>query len=336
MFQMMEKLRDNPLIGIQEDSRLVELQFGNFQDERMSDYKAEKYRYGYFFYRFPNGESGLDVYNRVTSFIGSLFREWQNIEQVSSEHKQMESLREVMQSESEVVQDNRCCKDNESVAPKNSSEDAEEPCVMEDLTVVLVTHGLALRLFLMRWFHFTVHQFEESANPANCAVIVMERKSSADLYLQQHSADLTSHYLHQHHHHKSASSYYFELTEESKKKLKFYRPCELAANSVASAGTEARAPGVAKTESLEEEVISPLSPRSSNSDKRLAALHPGNRVNNYLLRTTAVTHTTTSNTLSSQTLDSEGELDAPPLRWAEDHLRADLAAEIVYDRKIIA
>jgi hypothetical protein len=27
-----------------------------------------------FYYRFPQGESGLDVYNRVTSLIGSLFR----------------------------------------------------------------------------------------------------------------------------------------------------------------------------------------------------------------------------------------------------------------------
>lgn len=26
-------------------------------------------------------------------------------------------------------------------------------------TLVLVTHGLALRIFLMRWFHWTVEQF---------------------------------------------------------------------------------------------------------------------------------------------------------------------------------
>ena len=40
---------------------------------------------------------------------------------------------------------------------------------------VIVTHGMTIRLFLMRWFHWTVEQFELLANPANCEMIIMER-----------------------------------------------------------------------------------------------------------------------------------------------------------------
>jgi broad specificity phosphatase PhoE len=43
---------------------------------------------------------------------------------------------------------------------------------------VMITHGTAIRLFLMRWFHWTVEEFEELANPKNCQVIVMERNEN--------------------------------------------------------------------------------------------------------------------------------------------------------------
>lgn len=40
---------------------------------------------------------------------------------------------------------------------------------------VLITHSLAIRLFLMRWFHLTVEQFEEMRSPANGALVVLEQ-----------------------------------------------------------------------------------------------------------------------------------------------------------------
>ena len=43
------------------------------------------------------------------------------------------------------------------------------------VNLVLVTHGLALRIFLMRWFHWTVEEFEEVYNPDNAQPIVLER-----------------------------------------------------------------------------------------------------------------------------------------------------------------
>jgi hypothetical protein len=44
-----------------------------------------------------------------------------------------------------------------------------------DVNVIIVTHGLTLRLFLMRWYLFTVEDFERSSNPSNCQLIVMNR-----------------------------------------------------------------------------------------------------------------------------------------------------------------
>lgn len=40
--------------------------------------------------------------------------------------------------------------------------------------VLIVTHGMLIRLFLMRWFHWTVEEFEEYANPKNCQIVIME------------------------------------------------------------------------------------------------------------------------------------------------------------------
>jgi len=37
-------------------------------------------------------------------------------------------------------------------------------------SLVLVTHGLALRVFLMRWFHWSVDQFLDVYNPPNAEV----------------------------------------------------------------------------------------------------------------------------------------------------------------------
>ena len=51
---------------------------------------------------------------------------------------------------------------------------------MADLNLVVVTHGLTLRLFLMRYFHLSVGQFEQSFNPGNAELVVMERRANAD------------------------------------------------------------------------------------------------------------------------------------------------------------
>lgn len=66
------------VIGVREECRIREQDFGNFQvEERMKVVKETRARFGRFFYRFPEGESAADVFDRVSSespllFVGSL------------------------------------------------------------------------------------------------------------------------------------------------------------------------------------------------------------------------------------------------------------------------
>jgi len=39
---------------------------------------------------------------------------------------------------------------------------------------VLVTHGLTIRLFIMRFFHLTVEDFEQMTAPKNCDLVILE------------------------------------------------------------------------------------------------------------------------------------------------------------------
>jgi broad specificity phosphatase PhoE len=119
------------IAGAQEEVQLREQDFGNFQDaEGKQREKAERLRFGRFFYRFPNGESGADVYDRMTLFEDHLVR------------------------------------------------DINAGRFAGGSSLVLVTHGLALRVFLMRWFHWTVDQFMNVYNPPNAEPLVLERVTS--------------------------------------------------------------------------------------------------------------------------------------------------------------
>ena len=58
-----------------EDPRIREQDFGNYQNqETMNKAKKERHKFGVFYYRFPNGESASDVYDRVSTFLDSLWR----------------------------------------------------------------------------------------------------------------------------------------------------------------------------------------------------------------------------------------------------------------------
>ena len=109
---------------VREEPRIREQDFGNPRDQFIDLTTDPDYvKGGPFFYRFVNGESGADVYDRVTSFFSTLHRDF-------------------------LRQD----------YPDN---------------VVIVTHGMLMRLFLMRWFHWTVGEFEELDNPPNCHITTM-------------------------------------------------------------------------------------------------------------------------------------------------------------------
>jgi len=109
------------------EPRLREQDWANFQDAQdIAQQKALRDRYGHFYYRFTHGESGSDVYDRVSTFLESMFRTF-------------ESPR----------------------APHN---------------IVIVTHGLTMRLFCMRWFHWSVDFFESLENPENAQPVVLLRQ----------------------------------------------------------------------------------------------------------------------------------------------------------------
>jgi broad specificity phosphatase PhoE len=56
--------------------QLREQDFGNFQNiEEMRKNMEDRKRFGRFWYRFPGGESGADVFDRVDSFVTTMFRQ---------------------------------------------------------------------------------------------------------------------------------------------------------------------------------------------------------------------------------------------------------------------
>eukprot|EP01128_Nolandella_sp_AFSM9_P006851 TRINITY_DN3609_c0_g1_i2.p1 TRINITY_DN3609_c0_g1~~TRINITY_DN3609_c0_g1_i2.p1 ORF type:complete len:308 (+),score=34.58 TRINITY_DN3609_c0_g1_i2:104-925(+) len=68
---------DSKRYTMREEPRIREQDWGNFQEyEQIQKCRAERRKFGSFYYRFPHGESGADVYDRVDSFWGSIQREF--------------------------------------------------------------------------------------------------------------------------------------------------------------------------------------------------------------------------------------------------------------------
>ena len=66
---------DGQTVKVSSEPRLREQDFGNFQShEAMRAVLNERQKFGRFYYRFPNGEAGTDVFDRMASFITYLFR----------------------------------------------------------------------------------------------------------------------------------------------------------------------------------------------------------------------------------------------------------------------
>jgi broad specificity phosphatase PhoE len=110
-----------------EEPRLREQDWANFQDSQdIARQRKLRDDYGHFFYRFTDGESGADVYDRVSTFLETLHRDW-----------------------------------DAKNSPRN---------------VLIVSHGLTMRLFCMRWFHWSVQFFESLSNPGNAETRVLVRQ----------------------------------------------------------------------------------------------------------------------------------------------------------------
>merc|ERR1711870_41782 len=65
-------------VSVKDDVRLREQEFGNYDSPDMKSLHAEKKKFGTFYYRFPNGESPADCYDRASSFLESLYRSFED------------------------------------------------------------------------------------------------------------------------------------------------------------------------------------------------------------------------------------------------------------------
>ncbi|KAL6177293.1 hypothetical protein ACLB2K_048819 [Fragaria x ananassa] len=102
---------------------------------------------GRFFFRFPNGESAADVYDRITGF------------------------RETLKSDIDVGR-------FQPPGERNTN-----------INLVIVSHGLTLRVFLMRWYKWTVEQFEGFNNFGNGSMVVIEKGYGGRYSLSMHHSE---------------------------------------------------------------------------------------------------------------------------------------------------
>ena len=118
------EILDRQVVRVIEDPRLREQEWGHLRSvEEMRNLVRERIDFSPFYYRLPDGESGADVFDRVSTFLETLHRDFAKPD-----------------------------------FPDNA---------------LIVTHGMALRVFLMRWFHWTVEYFERVRNPRNGEVFVL-------------------------------------------------------------------------------------------------------------------------------------------------------------------
>jgi len=127
-FQHLKTSIETNVKKVVEDPRIREQDWGHLRHPNENE-EIRRQRDGFstFYYRIPDGESGADVYDRVSTFLETLHRDF-----------------------------------NKKEYPQNA---------------LIITHGLTLRLFLMRWLHWTVEEFEILRNPRNCQVVVMQQNA---------------------------------------------------------------------------------------------------------------------------------------------------------------
>lgn len=125
-----QKHRDDPRLREQEWAGKLNLRASNPEAQQLQE--EERDNYGSFFYRFEGGESCADVYDRISSFLDTLHRDFQKEDY-----------------------------------PENA---------------IIITHGMTIRVFLMRWLHQSVEEFELWKNPGNCDILVLEREMATHRY----------------------------------------------------------------------------------------------------------------------------------------------------------
>lgn len=118
------------------DPRVREQEFGNFQKaDEMRKHSQTSQEVGRFYYRRPTGESGADVYDRASNF-------WESL------------LGGALTPQEALVHNHRTPPDD---------------------ALLVVTHGLTMRLLLMRYFAWSPQTFDAVYNPGNCDFWVLAK-----------------------------------------------------------------------------------------------------------------------------------------------------------------
>lgn len=117
------------------DPRLSELDFGLFDQRSRSDsFKIDREIFeniankssslkGKFYARQPNGESPFDVYNRISTFIETIYRD-------------------------------------------------------NDTNLFIVSHGITLRVFIMRMLHYSIEWYYNEKNSENASVRLLQKEKN--------------------------------------------------------------------------------------------------------------------------------------------------------------
>jgi broad specificity phosphatase PhoE len=130
--QIAEIINKSLKVDISEDPSLREQEFGNFsKDNIISEIYEERHKFGEFYYKVPNGESGADVYDRMSTFISKMERE---------------------------------------IFDYNGNPNI----------IVIVSHGIAIKTFLMGFFDWTVEDFHKYKTPGNCELIKIALNSELE------------------------------------------------------------------------------------------------------------------------------------------------------------
>ncbi|CAJ1011796.1 putative Histidine phosphatase superfamily (branch 1) [Leishmania naiffi] len=229
---------ESQIQGEREDERLREQEMGNYQPlNEMNATWAARHAFGRLYYRFPFGESGADVGDRVSGFFDSLLREsigltvpnmnecteqctrggqdYQELGQCSADNNGLagsacDSHAPLSQggpvassmgsgsaspswkppSQEATTSSTGLRRTTWRTAPHHSLplDDLCEPeahgvlppsnhraSAGDDQNVLIIAHGLLIRLFIARWFRVPMEVFETMCNPPNCAIIVLER-----------------------------------------------------------------------------------------------------------------------------------------------------------------
>lgn len=114
-----------------EEPRLREQDYGNFDKDNIKELHKMKKVFGQFYYRFPEGESPCDVYDRGSSVLETLYRLWQ--------------------------------------APKEEN-------------YIIVSHGLMILVFMMRFLMMTTNEFKALAPLDNCEMVLLEKNVKNNWY----------------------------------------------------------------------------------------------------------------------------------------------------------